>query len=161
MADLQAHGDLNALQESVMPHVLPGRAPMQLQLWVKNNRATCEAAARLQLCRGAPLYRCLPPFSPPPPTVTICDFSTNIRKRAGLLCCRLRATIIHRLAHGDNFPLPANCISRSHAQQLIAVLLTHDAAQRAPVFPPPVRVYYPYQTIPPPPPPPPPCTIWL
>jgi hypothetical protein len=48
---------------------------------------------------------------------------------------------MHRLAHGDNLHLPADCISGSRAQELVAVLLKHHAAQRAPAFPAPRRIY--------------------
>ena len=134
---------------------------MELQLWVKNHRATCEAAAKVH--RGAPLYRRLPLFvSPPPPTLAVCHFSTNCLARSRLLCCRLRAALMYHLAHGHNLRLrlPADdCISGSRAQELVAVLLKHHAAQRAPVFPPPRTVYeYPrVYEIPPPLPLPPPA----
>jgi hypothetical protein len=104
----------------------------------------------VHICAGAPLYGPLPLFVTPlpPPILAICHFSTNCRTRSRLLCCRLRAALTHRLARGGNLPPPADCISGRRAQELVLVLLKNHAAQRAPVFPAPRRVY----EIPPPPP---------
>ena len=134
---------------------LPASAPMQLVLWRRSHEALCEAAVTLCLSRGQLVTRHLL-ASNLPSAAAIPGLFATLDKRRDVLCSRMKAMVAHTLAHGSNFKLPSEYyINNAEAQSMIAAIMKHYNARRAPV----ISVHKRQHVEIPPPLPPPPCCI--
>jgi hypothetical protein len=140
---------------------------MQLQIWTRTHDVTCDAAAKH--CRSED--ECIshhPHFESPHPIIAFSPFSmTHMtpqhparQQRLGVLGCMMRVMVMHQLAHGlkNGLSAPHFIIHKSVARKIVATMIKHDAASRAPKISFPSLPSYSSEFIPPPPPPP-PCTI--